>query len=109
MRNNFSKSHYQCLIEGLKAGMATSQIMKCISKQNFKVKHADNKICLVIEDADDALDSNLKTLTIFDDVMLEMQNKVEAYYTRERHNNINRFYVSRNYIKFSKNVQSLEF
>jgi hypothetical protein len=50
------------------------------------------------------IDPNLKTLIIFDDIMLEKQSKVESYYTRGRHNNIDCFYISQNYIKLPKNT-----
>uniref|UniRef100_A0A1I7WT33 Uncharacterized protein n=1 Tax=Heterorhabditis bacteriophora TaxID=37862 RepID=A0A1I7WT33_HETBA len=36
--------------------------------------------------------------------MLEKQNKVENYYTRGRHNNVDCFYISQNYIKLPKNT-----
>ena len=50
------------------------------------------------------IDPNMKTLIVFDDIMLEKQNKVENYYTRGRHNNVDCFYISQNYIKLPKNT-----
>lgn len=43
------------------------------------------------------LDPNEKNLVIFDDLMLENQSKIERYFTRGRHNNIDCFYLSQNY------------
>jgi hypothetical protein len=36
--------------------------------------------------------------------MKKNQRKVESYYTRGRHNNIDCFYISQNYIKLPKNT-----
>jgi len=40
-----------------------------------------------------------KNLMIFDDLLLQKQNKCETYYIRGRHNNCDRFYLSQNYFK----------
>jgi len=40
-----------------------------------------------------------KNLMIFDDLLLERQNKCEAYYTRGRHSNVDCFYLAQNYFK----------
>ncbi|CAP20530.1 Protein CBG23764 [Caenorhabditis briggsae] len=62
--------------------------------------------CDSLDDIPDpsSIDPNKKTLIIFDDLMLEKQNKIEQYYTRGRHNNIDCFYISQNYIKLPKNT-----
>jgi len=36
---------------------------------------------------------------IFDDLLLQKQNKCEAYYVRARHSNCNCLYLSQNYFK----------
>ena len=43
-----------------------------------------------------------KNLMIFDDLLLEKQNKCEAYYVRGRHSNIDCFYLAQNYFKLPR-------
>ena len=43
-----------------------------------------------------------KNLMIFDDLLLEKQNKTECYYIRGRHSNVDCFYLSRNYFKLPR-------
>jgi len=43
-----------------------------------------------------------KNLMVFDDLLLERQNKCEAYYTRGRHSNVDCFYVAQNYFKLPR-------
>ena len=40
-----------------------------------------------------------KNLMVFDDLLLEKQNTCESYYVRERHNNVDCFYLAQNYFK----------
>ena len=40
-----------------------------------------------------------KELMIFDDLLLERQNKCECYYIRGRHVNVDCFYLLQNYFK----------
>ena len=39
---------------------------------------------------------------IFDDLLLEKQNKCECYYIRARHSNVDCFYLSQNYFKLPR-------
>ena len=39
---------------------------------------------------------------IFDDLLLERQNKCECYYIRGRHSNVDCFYLSQNYFKLPR-------
>jgi hypothetical protein len=48
------------------------------------------------------LNSDNKNLIIFDDLLLENQNKCEAYYVRGRHSNVDCFYLSQNYFKLPR-------
>ena len=48
------------------------------------------------------LDSKDKNLMIFDDLLLEKQNKCECYYIRGRHSNVDCFYLSQNYFKLPR-------
>lgn len=100
---------YQLLIKGLEVGLTKHQILECILKQDFEIKQIDNQSIQIHCFEDDvpdpnSIDPNLKTHIIFDDVMLEKQNKVENFYTRGRHNNVGCFYISQNYIKLPKNT-----
>ena len=48
------------------------------------------------------LNSEDKNLMIFDDLLLERQNKCECYYIRGRHSNVDCFYLSQNYFKLPR-------
>ena len=48
------------------------------------------------------LNSEDKNLMIFDDLLLEKQNKTESYYVRGRHSNVDCFYLSQNYFKLPR-------
>ena len=48
------------------------------------------------------LSSENKNLIIFDDLLLEKQNKCESYYIRGRHSNVDCFYLSQNYFKLPR-------
>ena len=59
------------------------------------------------ESADDVLDPSdinptNKNLMIFDDLILEKQNKCEKYYVRGRHSNVDCFYLCQNYFKLPR-------
>ena len=63
--------------------------------------------CSFYESAEDVpdphdLSSENKNLMIFDDLLLEKQNKCEAYYIRGRHSNVDCFYLSQNYFKLPR-------
>ena len=59
--------------------------------------------CAMIPDPAD-LDTNEKNLLVLDDCFLGRQNKVEAYYTRGRHNNCDTFYISQNYFRLPRHT-----
>ena len=48
------------------------------------------------------LNSEDKNLMIFDDLLLEKQNKTESYYVRGRHSNVDCFYLAQNYFKLPR-------
>ena len=48
------------------------------------------------------ISSDRKNLIIFDDLMLEKQNKCESYYIRGRHSNVDCFYLTQNYFKLPR-------
>jgi len=60
--------------------------------------------CKFYESSSDVVDpkelrSEKKNLMVFDDLLLERQNKCEAYYTRGRHSNADCFYLAQNYFR----------
>ena len=70
-------------------------------------KNESNVKCNIFETASDMadpLDLNTedKNLMIFDDLLLERQNKCECYYIRGRHSNVDCFYLLQNYFKLPK-------
>ena len=48
------------------------------------------------------LNSEDKNLILFDDLLLETQNKCECYYIGGRHSNVDCFYLSQNYFKLPR-------
>jgi len=63
--------------------------------------------CNFYESSDDVpdpkgLSPEQKNLMIFDDLLLQKQNKCEAYYVRGRHSNFDYFYLSQNYFKLPR-------
>lgn len=49
--------------------------------------------------APEEFDRDKKNILVLDDVMLEKQQEIEPFFTRGRHNNINMFYITQNYIE----------
>jgi hypothetical protein len=108
---------YQLLINSLK-----HKIPRHMIKDLIKNKLTDNKIIqkigsslenndrIIVDSYTDSnnipdpseLNKNHKNLIVFDDIMLEKQNKCEAYYTRGRHNNVDCFYIAQNYFKLPR-------
>ena len=87
----------------------TSQILPPIVVQEWakSIKDESNVKCNFFEMASDVpdprdLNSEDKNLMIFDDLLLERQNKCECYYIRGRHSNVDFFYLSQNYFKLPR-------
>ena len=71
------------------------------------IKNESNVKCNFFETASDVpdprdLNTEDKNLMIFDDLLLERQNKTECYYIRGRHSNVDCFYLSQNYSKLPR-------
>ena len=71
------------------------------------LKNENNLKCSFFETASDVpdpreLNSEEKNLMIFDDLLLEKQNKCESYCIRGRHSNVDCFYLSQNYFKLPR-------
>ena len=86
-----------------------SQIPPSIVVQEWakSIKKKSNVKCNFLEMASDVpdprdLNTEDKNLMIFDDLLLERQNKCEYYYIRGRHSNVDYFYCSQNYFKLPK-------
>ena len=47
-------------------------------------------------------DSSCKNLLVLDDIMLGPQNKVEAYFTRGRHSNVDVIYITQSYFRLPR-------
>jgi Poxvirus A32 protein len=97
---------YQFLIECLENGYDKDEILDLIAiyktSQTMPILSRKESNPIAITYGIDVLDPELldpreKNLVIFDDLMLEKQQKIENYFTRGRHNNIDSFYLSQNY------------
>lgn len=96
---------YQFLINCVEHRLSKSEILDSLKSKTYDIvpKNADEtiKLCYFENSCEvpdpKELDSNTKNLIIFDDVMLDKQTKIEDYYTRGRHNNVDCFYISQNY------------
>jgi len=72
--------------------------------KNQKTRSKETIECNLYESADDVPDPKEislehKNLMMFDDLLLQKQNKCEAYYVRGRHSNCDCLYLSQNYFK----------
>jgi len=72
--------------------------------KNQKIHSKEPIECSFYESTDDVpdpkeLSPEQKNLMIFDDLLLQKQNKCEAYYVRGRHSNCDCLYLSQNYFK----------
>jgi len=77
-------------------------IHELAKNRNTRSKEPDE--CNFYESADDLpdpkeLSPEQKNLMIFDDFLLQKQNKCEAYYVHGRHSNCDCLYLSQNYFK----------
>ena len=93
----------------MKDEIQNSQIPPSIVVQEWAktIKDKSNVKCNFFETASDVpdprdLNSEDKNLMIFDDLLLEKQNKCECYYIRGRHSNVDCFYLSQNYFKLPR-------
>jgi len=80
----------------------------CVVEEMAKHVYEKSDIeCKFYENAEDVpdptdLNPQKKNLMIFDDLLLEKQNKCEIYYTRGRHGNVDCFYLAQNYFKLPR-------
>ena len=115
------QKEYVILKKGLESGLSKEQISNLFHNQgeiSSPVEVIDDYIqnggeakggieaefyndCKLIPDPSE-LNEGDKNLMIFDDCLLEKQNKTQSYYTRGRHSNCDCFYISQNYFKLDR-------
>ena len=122
------QQEYKVLRKGLDAGLSKQQISNLFSSQgalrtanispltsiekfsgprNGKIRADVYDDCQDIPDPS-ALDPTQKNLLLLDDCVLGKQNKAEAYYTRDRHDNCDTIYHCTNFIiLFQQDVKNL--
>lgn len=107
---------YTIIRKAFERGLSKQEISNLFNNQDIIKQKNINPIDLInrcdinektidatfFEDGDEIpdpkeLDGKNNNLMVFDDCILEKQNKTAAYYTRGRHNNIDCFYISQNY------------
>ena len=101
----------ECILRlfNMRDEIQNSQIPPSMVVQEWakSIKNESNMKCNFFESASDVpdpqdLNSEDKNLMIFDDLLLERQNKCECYYIRERHSNVDSFYLLQNYFKLPR-------
>ena len=90
--------------EVIKLDISPSALVEEWAKE---VKDKSDIECSFYESAEDVpdprdLSAENKNLMIFDDLLLENQNKCESFYIRGRHSNVDCFYLSQNYFKLPR-------
>ena len=115
------QKEYVILKKGFESGLSKEQISNLFHNQkeiNSPAETIDEYIlsggeakggieaefyndCKLIPDPSE-LNEGDKNLMIFDDCLLEKQNKTQSYYTRGRHSNCDCFYISQNYFKLDR-------
>ena len=98
---------YQNRDEIVKSGCEPLEVMEAMARERKRGKQDCPITCQFYESASDIpdpseLESGDKNLMIFDDVILEPQNRCEKYYLRGRHSNVDCFYLSQNYFKLPR-------
>ena len=110
------QQEYQILKRGYEVGLSKSQVANIFHNQKALAKVQVSPIEAIEEytglkrgsikanfyDDPTELDVVGKNLLILDDCFLGPQNKAEAYYTRDRHNNCDTFYISQNYFRLPR-------
>ena len=71
------------------------------------IRYKSDVECKFDESAEDVpdtreLSSEKKNLMVFDDLLLEKQITCESYYVREKHSNVDCFYLTQNYFKLPR-------
>ena len=85
-------------------GFSPISVVEEIAKE---IRDKSDVVCNFYQLAEDVpdpreLSSEKKNLMVFDDLLLEKQNKCESYYVRGRHSNVDCFYLAQNYFKLPR-------
>ena len=72
-----------------------------------EIRDKSDVVCNFYQSAEDVpdpreLSSEKKNIMVFDDLLLENQNTCESCYARERHSNVDFFYLAQNYFKLPR-------
>ena len=72
-----------------------------------EIRDKSDVVCNFYQSAEDVpdpreLSSEKKNLMVFDDLLHEKQNTCESSYVRERHSNVDCFYLAQNYFKLPR-------
>jgi len=99
---NIFENHDEILREQISPNELIHELAK-----NRKTRSKEPIECNFYESADDVTDPKEislehKNLMIFDDLLLQKQNKCEAYYVRGRHSSCDCLYLSQNYFKLPR-------
>ena len=90
--------------EVIKLDISPSAVIENWAKEIINKSDIECKFYETADDVPDPRDlkSTNKNLMIFDDLLLEKQNKCESYYVRGRHSNVDCFYLAQNYFKLPR-------
>jgi energy-coupling factor transporter ATP-binding protein EcfA2 len=79
-------------------------VINYLSKNQFNHNPIESTFYELVKDVPDPreLNRDKNNLMIFDDLLLEKQNKCEDYYVRGRHSNVDCFYLAQNYFKLPR-------
>ena len=85
-------------------GISPISIVEEIGKE---IRDKSDIECNFYQSAEDVpdhreLSSEKKNLMVFEDLLLQKQNTCESYYVRERHSNVDCFYLAQNYFKLPR-------
>ena len=78
-----------------------------VEKIAKEIRDKSDVVCNFHQSAEDVpvpseLSSEKKNLMVFGDLLLQKQNTFESYYVRERHSNVDCFYLAQNYFKLPR-------
>ena len=104
-KKNLSKSQIKVLFEEQNEVEKCGGIEKLIQAYNGKCKgniksHFYTDVASIPDPSEH--DPTRKNILVLDDVMLNSQNKAEAYYTRGRHNSVDVFYITQSYFRLPR-------
>jgi len=99
---NISKENLLTIIENNQTNY--NDVIDYLSKNQFNPNPIETTFYELVKDVPDPreLNRDKNNLMVFDDLLLEKQNKCEDYYVRGRHSNVDCFYLAQNYFKLPR-------